>query len=345
MRNSDHNQPKGSITILMVFFTMIVLFLFVFASNVTAIKEKIMSQNDLTTEKAFYAAQSCLEEGYLQLRADVNYAGGTIDVEDVSCSISANHFGADSGELVGTGIKEDKIRSITTYYVGAGPSQTRNNSTIYHILDRSGSMANDGNGCTLPTSIDVLDCIANGGVWGLRPMIFVQESAKLFIDQLDPGFDDIGIVSYNDGPSVDFTASADYNQAKYAIDHLPQPASQTNIGDAINIATQQIQTYSTPDDVKAEILLTDGVANRPFPESAAEIYAINKAQEAKDQGIIIFTIGLGTAVNQDFLRSQIASDPGYYFFAPNTSDLEDIYQQIANIITSFNISQQAWFEE
>ncbi len=52
------------------------------------------------------------------------------------------------------------------------------------------------------------------------------------------------------------------------------------------------------------------------------------ARKAKDAGILVFTIGLGQAVDQVLMRD-IASQPAWYFFAPDTSQLEAIYGQIA----------------
>ena len=53
-------NKSGSITLLMVFITGTILFLFLFADHTLAIKEKASSQNDAASEQAFYNAQSCL---------------------------------------------------------------------------------------------------------------------------------------------------------------------------------------------------------------------------------------------------------------------------------------------
>lgn len=58
--------------------------------------------------------------------------------------------------------------------------------------------------------------------------------------------------------------------------------------------------------------------------------AIDHAQEIKDKGIKIYTIGLG-GVDEDFL-SQIASGPGFEYFAPTSADLKNLFQKIATNI-------------
>jgi hypothetical protein len=347
MNNFRKRNQEGSITILMVFFTMIVMFLFVFSNNVTATREKIIARNSISTEKAFYSAQTCIEEGYLQLRTDENYAGTTININGVECEVIPQHnAGVASGKLVGTGTFSESVRTVASYYADAGASTVRNDTTIYHIIDRSGSMDDDGNGCTVAGLYNPTDCTNNGGVWGPQPMIFAREAAKSFINEMDPAYDKIGVVHYDDVAGCDFIASADLSAARVAVDTVPDPdGGYTNIGDAIALATSNIVTYAPGTDIKVEIMLTDGVTNRPNNETYAEQFALDQANIADSNGILIFAIGLGSSVNEDFLRNDIATDPTMYFYAPSPEDLEGIYNQIANIILSYNISQDGWIEE
>jgi hypothetical protein len=60
--------------------------------------------------------------------------------------------------------------------------------------------------------------------------------------------------------------------------------------------------------------------------------AIKHAQELKDKGIRIYTIGLG-GVDETFLQ-QIASEPvsEYYYYTPTSDQLEAIFNTIAQQI-------------
>jgi uncharacterized protein YegL len=58
--------------------------------------------------------------------------------------------------------------------------------------------------------------------------------------------------------------------------------------------------------------------------------ALAHAQELKDKDVAIFTIGLGDA-DHEFMR-QLASDPGMYFYAPSSTDLESIFATVAQQI-------------
>ncbi len=72
------------------------------------------------------------------------------------------------------------------------------------------------------------------------------------------------------------------------------------------------------------ILLTDG-----NPNGTAETAVIAQANAAKAAGIAIYTIGLGNDTNVALMRS-IATTPNHFYMAPSTSDLNEIYHQIAD---------------
>ncbi len=67
-----------------------------------------------------------------------------------------------------------------------------------------------------------------------------------------------------------------------------------------------------------------------YTQALARQMAIDHAQELKDQGIEIYTIGLGN-VDKDYL-AQISSGSKYAYFASGPDELEAIFQKIANIL-------------
>ena len=64
----------------------------------------------------------------------------------------------------------------------------------------------------------------------------------------------------------------------------------TNIGDAIDFATNQFVANGNGQAVKAIVLLTDGIANRPDDVGDPEAYAIQKAEAAAAENIKIFLL-------------------------------------------------------
>ena len=77
---------------------------------------------------------------------------------------------------------------------------------------------------------------------------------------------------------------------------------------------------------KVLVLLTDGL---PLGTTREEVLAA--AEQAKGEGVIIYTIGFGGDVDPVLLQ-QVASSPDKYYFAPEAGDLEEIYRQIAGVI-------------
>jgi hypothetical protein len=74
------------------------------------------------------------------------------------------------------------------------------------------------------------------------------------------------------------------------------------------------------------ILLTDGRSNPDPPE-----LAVQAATASKADGIIMFSVGLGSELDFAALE-RIASKPGYFFRAPRAEDLRTIYEEIAKEI-------------
>lgn len=81
---------------------------------------------------------------------------------------------------------------------------------------------------------------------------------------------------------------------------------------------------------------------RPNVTNEAEFRASQVAEAMRAQGMIVYSIGLGNAINRDFLR-QIANDPesstfnpnqpiGQAVFAPTADQLSDVFAKIAGQI-------------
>ena len=79
------------------------------------------------------------------------------------------------------------------------------------------------------------------------------------------------------------------------------------------------------------VLLTDGVPNLPIKtgvQNYPETYALEAANLARQDGISIYTIGLGKDINTNLLRT-LATTTTEAYFAPSADDLNSIYNQIA----------------
>jgi len=229
--------------------------------------------------------------------------------------------------------------TVTLTLTGAGvPIGERRPLDVILIIDRSGSMAWDD-----PTRLSQ-----------------AKDAAKDFIDYLAshppaaPDYDRVGLVSFTNSATLNKELTDDFASVKVAIDTLYASAA-TNIGAAIHTANGEFDANDRTDALQAEILLTDGLPNKPSgpgdgfwePDAA---YARTEAQAAHDADIILYTIGLGEDISHYFLDDYPASghdynsgDPaepydydglayiggGEFYYAPDGDDLQAIFVALA----------------
>ena len=233
--------------------------------------------------------------------------------------------------------------TVTLTVTGDGePAGQRLPVDVMLILDRSGSMDSGGK------------------------IAAAKAAAKAFVGLLDPNLDHVGLVSYSDSASLNQGLTTNFNTVKTLIDGL-STSGYTNIGAGINTANTEFTNHGRPGVVRVEILLTDGLPNRPnghgsdFNEPDAE-YARGSALAARTAGITLYTIGLGTSLDHSngisyyFLDDLPASghnyrpgDPagnnyahgglafiggGHFYAAPTAGELQSIFEQISGKVTN-----------
>ncbi|MBK9143047.1 MAG: VWA domain-containing protein [Candidatus Melainabacteria bacterium] len=155
----------------------------------------------------------------------------------------------------------------------------------------------------------------------LRPIYDAQEAAKEFFTIMNTNTEaHFGFVSfsttagtsptetqpannvassYPQGGQGNFplpTISLDKNNTKYTdiLNVIPTTVAygSTNIGDALNRARQQLVSNNRPGARRAIVLFTDGQPTAPSGGGQPWSYARSAAQQIKDEGIPIYTIGL-----------------------------------------------------
>lgn len=191
--------------------------------------------------------------------------------------------------------------------------------------------------CEIPTdvvlAIDLSGSMNNDGGTPPEPITSVLKSATSFVTQLNQN-DQVAIVTYATKATLTEMLTHDSTRVAKVIPTLlinpKEEQGSTNTGDALlQIRDELSSSRHNLDARKVAILLTDGLATAP--EKNPEEYAQNQASLLKDAGVHLFTIGLGTQVNQTFLKN-IASNPTDSYTAPTTKELNTIYASITKAI-------------
>lgn len=211
-------------------------------------------------------------------------------------------------------------------------------SDIVVMLDRSGSMAADGGDPP-------------------EPLESAKKAAQSFVQQLRTT-DQVSILSYATEPSspMEQLLTGNKAQAMSAIagTKMGSDGTQyTNMSAAFNVASTELLSSRHRDNArKVIILLTDGDVTRPLNaagerdvEYAAQA-ARDAATAAKDNGILVYTIGFGSGfksadgtISRDVqLIRNLASDEEKYFEAPTVEELMRVYTEIASDICEDGIA-------
>jgi len=190
-------------------------------------------------------------------------------------------------------------------------------SDIMLLLDRSGSMNEES--ASPP-----------------QPFTSVKNAASDFVDLLGTQTR-LGLVTFATNANVNQRMSFNHADTSADINRIfIRPKDETgftNIGAAVRLARKQL-TAGNQDREKVMILLTDGKANKP-DDPGGEAYARQQVSQAKQAGITVYTIGLGSQVNQAFMSS-IASSPDKYLQVADRTVLTNVYERIHS-----DICQQA----
>lgn len=190
------------------------------------------------------------------------------------------------------------------------------------------------------TPVDVILAVDRSGSMNFESKLEqARAAASSFVDRLTVR-DQGGYVTFATDASspIDQMLTGDSERLKRAItrtDIASGGTQFTNIGDAIRRAIDEFATQRRNIDARPIlILMTDGIPNRPLDEAGrgteayGSAYAERIATEAKEKGVTIYTIGLGSDVNQGLLE-RLATEPDHYYFAASGSELTGVYQQIA----------------
>ncbi|MBU3142339.1 IPT/TIG domain-containing protein [Clostridium sp. CF012] len=206
--------------------------------------------------------------------------------------------------------------TVTLTVKGAPPvSEVKPNDVIL-IIDKSGSMANGFEGCNY------------------YKMDAARTSAQTFLDVMDMTKHQVGIVDFSStSVTKELPLTHDKDSLKSYIGGIKEGGG-TCTADAVRRATRMLANHR-PEAQPVIIIMTDGGAN---DDGGSALAAFNNAKqaakEAKDAGIVFYTLAL---LHQDVIddtseaskvMKEMATTKEHHYFAYSSGQLEEKYRAI-----------------
>lgn len=216
--------------------------------------------------------------------------------------------------------------------------QVKENTYLMAKLVSTDLVKNDLSAYTSPVFIDppgtergiidvalVIDC--SGSMSSNDPSYKRREAAKQFIDLVQTG-DKIAVIGYNTDAYVfaslqEVAGQADRDSLKQSVDQV-FASGITDIGEGLLVGKDELATEILTEVRKGIILLTDGKHN-------ADLYQDEHLQCYQD-GIRVFTIGLGRSTDPQFLQRAAEETGGKYYTATDAGTLQSIYNELSQAV-------------
>lgn len=245
-------------------------------------------------------------------------------------------------------VEAKQVEVVATIFDSEGTALASSRTFLDNFAPRSDSalfftwpepIAKTLRSCEIPTdvmvAIDVSGSMNNDQVEPPQPLTAVKEAASRFINRLGDK-DQSGVVSFASVGLLERELSTDSQNVSSTLNSLfinpKEESGTTNTGEGIDIANLELNSERHNQNArKVMVVLTDGLATAPGSDEEASTFAIEKAALAKESGMDIFTIGLGEAVNMEFVTA-LASSPSQAFQAISSSEVDRIYQTITSSI-------------
>ncbi len=190
------------------------------------------------------------------------------------------------------------------------------------------SVRGEGPPINQPVPIDVVfEIDRSGSMSWSDPTDLRIDAVKGYIDRMTP--DDRGSVV-----GFDYTAWVVNNRPltstdalgrtllKADVETLRGAGGGTNLDAALQLGTDWIITYGDRAKKRIEILLTDGIGTNGNTDAILD--------QAIAEGIVIYTVGLGTSIDEAYLRYVATRTGGEYLHADNAGQLAELYEDLAN---------------
>jgi VWFA-related protein len=156
----------------------------------------------------------------------------------------------------------------------------------------------------------------------------VQTAAKSFVDLLDTVNDEAEVIKFATDIEVMQMFTQDNVLLKAAIDAAPSFVRLgTNLYAALNNSITSLSLRSNPR--RAIVVVSDGRDDRAVGIGINDVIA-----GAVYNNVQIYTIGIGSSVDNAAMQTLATGTGGQYFYNPGADDLEAIYSTISEILSN-----------
>ena len=169
--------------------------------------------------------------------------------------------------------------------------------------------------------VDVMFTMDSSGSMSWNdPYGYRKTAAKNFVGALLPG-DQAGVVDFDSSSRLIRPLTIDFDAVNSSIDSL-DASGGTNIGSGMSTANSHLINSGDSEHAWMVILLTDGQGS----------YSDYYTQQAINNDITVYTIGLGSGVNSALLTNIATSTGGQYFHVSSAEDLPEVFRMISGEI-------------
>jgi len=178
----------------------------------------------------------------------------------------------------------------------------------------------------IPTPQSIVLLIDRSGSMEGPQLEEVKSAAQDFVQSQDLSNNELSVIDF--GVSFNFSTvglTSDLDALEEAIASLKSDGGgSTDMDQAIDAAQAQLENISTDAHV---LLFTDGLPSDPRA-------TLESAEKLRGRGIKIVAIGTGGA-DEAFLK-EVTNDPSLTFYASNSSEIGDLFQQADRVISGTN---------
>lgn len=180
----------------------------------------------------------------------------------------------------------------------------------------------DGQGSA--SGIDVVFAIdVSGSMSNYSRLSTAKSALNTFLNALSDK-DRAALVKFSSSATILTDLTDDIDSVKSYVSELSaygQTSMYKGFNNALDLLTDSEKTYG----YKMIIILSDGIDE---PSTSYSGYYANLVQRAKDNGVVVYTVGAGTSVDTSVLTQIATNTGGSYYAATATSEITDAFAEI-----------------